>query len=109
VDQPEEGQRPTNFDIQVPPDLEGGTYANFLSVWHTGHEFTLDFGATQPPIVPGDPQAAVTLPCRVVARVKIPPSLIFDIIRALNGDMTKYEAQFGEIQRPGPPTEDEPQ
>jgi hypothetical protein len=102
------GGRPGSFNIQVPPDLEGGSYANFLSVWHTGHEFTLDFSVTQPPQVPENPQGAVTIPCRVVARVKIPPSLIFDMLRALNEDMTKYETVFGEIQKPEPPTEDEP-
>jgi len=108
VDQPGEGERPTNFDIQVPPDLEGGAYANLLGVWHTGHEFTLDFAVTQPPIVPENPQEPATIPCRVVTRVKIPPSLIFDIMRALNQNMTIYEATFGEIQRPQPPQEDEP-
>jgi hypothetical protein len=103
------GERPTDFNIQVPPDLEGGVYANLLSIWHTGHEFTLDFSVTQPPIVPEDPQEAVTIPCRVVSRVKIPPSLIFDILQAVNENMTRYESTFGEIQKPQPPQEDEPQ
>jgi hypothetical protein len=102
-------ERPTIFNVQLPPDLEGGAYANFLSVWHTGREFTLDFALTQPPIVPENPQAAVTVPCRVVTRVKIRPNLIFDIMRALNENMTTYESIFGEIERPGPTQEDEPQ
>jgi hypothetical protein len=37
-----------SFEVQIPPEQEGGAYANFLSVWHTGHEFTLDFAVTQP-------------------------------------------------------------
>ena len=102
-------ERPTNFNVQLPPDLEGGVYANFLSVWHTGHEFTLDFAVTQPAIVPENPQEAITVPCRVVTRVKIPPSLIFDIMRALNENMDRYEAIFGMIQRPEPRSEDESQ
>jgi hypothetical protein len=109
VEQSGAGERPTNFNVQLPSELEGGAYANFLSVWHTGHEFTLDFAVTQPAIVPDNPQEAVTVPCRVVARVKIPPSLIFDIMRALNENMTTYESTFGEIQRPQPTQEDEPQ
>ena len=60
-----------------------------------------DFSATQPPQVPEDAEAPVTIPCRVVARVKIPVTLVFDVIRALNEQMTAYEEQFGEIQRPG--------
>jgi hypothetical protein len=109
MEQPGAGERPTNFNVQLPPDLESGTYANFLGVWHTGHEFTLDFAVTQPPVVPENPTEPITVPCRVVTRVKIPPSLIFDIIRALNTNMTIYENTFGEIQRPETTQEDGPQ
>jgi Protein of unknown function (DUF3467) len=109
MEQPGPGKRPANFSVQVPPDLEGGTYANFLGVWHTGHEFTLDFAVTQPPVVPEDENEPVTVPSRVVARVKIPPTLIFDIMRALSENMTTYESTFGEIQRPELSQEDEPQ
>lgn len=35
-------QRELSFDIKVPPDLEGGVYANFMNIWHTPHEFTFD-------------------------------------------------------------------
>ena len=49
--------RPTEFQIAVPPELEGGVYANFLTAWHTAYEFTLDFSATQPTNIsdPDDP------------------------------------------------------
>ncbi len=91
------------FDIQVPPDLEVGVYSNFLSVWHSPYEFTLDFSQTQPPepVDPVDPESLVRVPCRVVARVKIPTTLIFAVLQALNGNMTQYENSFGSIQRPG--------
>ena len=99
-EQPQE--RPTEFQIQVPPELEAGVYANFLGVWHTAYEFTLDFAATQPPQVedPADPQGRVRVPCRVVARVKVPTGALFDVLRALNENMTMYESVFGEIRRP---------
>jgi uncharacterized protein DUF3467 len=93
--------RPTNFQIVIPPELEGGVYANFLAAWHTAHEFTLDFSATQPPQASPEGDEALNIPCRVVARVKIPITLVFDVIRALNEQMTNYESQFGEIRRPG--------
>jgi hypothetical protein len=109
MEQPGAGQQPTNFNVQIPPELEGGTYANFLSVWHTGHDFTLDFAVIQPPIRPEDESQPVAVPCRVVTRVKIPPSLVFDIMRVLNENMTTYESVYGEIQRPEPIQEDEPQ
>jgi hypothetical protein len=37
------------FRLYLPADLESGAYANFLAVWHTVHEFTLDFCSRQPP------------------------------------------------------------
>jgi hypothetical protein len=48
----------------------------------------------------------VRVDCRVVSRVKIPVTVLFDVLRALNENMTRYEQVFGEIRRPeGPPDE----
>lgn len=100
---PDPESRETHFQIIVPPELERGAYANFLSVWHTPYEFTLDFAVIQPSPVAeeDDPNSPVTVPCPVVARVKIPVTLVFDVLRALNENMTRFESRFGEIQRPG--------
>jgi hypothetical protein len=104
MDEEAQQGQPTTFQINVPMELEGGSYANFLTVWHTGHEFTLDFAATQPPQPqePGNPQSPVTVPCRVVSRVRIPPTMVFEILQALNTNMARYESTFGEIKRPEP-------
>lgn len=100
-----EGQGPFRFEISAPTELEQGSYANFLSVWHTPHEFTLDFATTMPTqsveTPSGDQETVV--PCRVVARVKVPVTVVFDMLRALNENLTKYEERFGEIRRPGEP------
>jgi hypothetical protein len=45
----------------------------------------------------------------VVSRVRIPVSVIFDVLRALNENMTRYETAFGEIQRPQHREEDQEQ
>ncbi len=106
-----EEERPQfNFRIDVPEGERGGVYANFLSVWHTPHEFTLDFAATQPPqrSDPADENSPFVVPCHVVARVRIPRTVIFDVLRAMNENMTRYEATFGEIQQPQPPAPPEP-
>lgn len=96
-----EAEPETHFRIDVPPEEIGGRYANFLTVWHTGHEFTLDFAATQPPQANADDaDAPVVIPCHVTSRVRIPVSLVFDILRALNENMTRYEERFGPIHRP---------
>jgi hypothetical protein len=93
-----------HFNVGVPDELEAGVYGNVLSIWHTPYEFTLDFASTQPPQVTqpeGDEPGTVEVPCRVVSRVKIPPTVIFDVLRALNENMTRYEDSFGSIRRPG--------
>ncbi len=94
----ESGQQP-EFQMVVSEELEGGVYANFLGVWHSPYEFTLDWCVTQPPQT--TEEGAVVMPARVVSRVKIPVTLIFDVLRALNENMTRYEQSFGEIRRPG--------
>jgi Protein of unknown function (DUF3467) len=93
-------EQPPHFRIDVPPKLQGGAYANFLTVWHTGHEFTLDFSATQPPEPPSEEGGPVTVPCTVVSRLRIPPTLVFEILQALNTNLAIYEGAFGEVRRP---------
>jgi hypothetical protein len=91
-----------DFVFHVPPELETGTYANILAVWHSPHEFTLDFAVTNQSVSAGE-NGPVTVPCSTVARVKVAPSVLFDLLRALNQNMTQYENEYGEIQRPGEP------
>jgi len=98
-------ERPIELKIDVPPELEGGTYANVLNVWHTAYEFTLDFGVMQQVGEPEDPDAALQVPVRVVSRVRIPVTLLFEVLKALNTNMTGYEATFGPIRAPQAPSE----
>lgn len=87
--------------------MTGGVYANALAVWHTAHEFTLDFAVHAEPPQPAQTdtgQTVIRAPHRLVARVRIPPTALFDIIRAINENMTHYESAFGQIRRPGPET-----
>jgi hypothetical protein len=95
--------RPIELKIEVPPELEGGTYANVLNVWHTAYEFTLDFGVMQQVGEPEDADSALQVPVRVVSRVRIPVALLFEVLKALNTNMSGYEATFGPIRAPEPP------
>ena len=97
----EAGEQP-QFQFRVPPELEGGAYSNMVGVWHTPHEFTLDFSVTLPV---AQTEQGMVLPCQVVARLKVAPTLVFELMRALNENMTRYEQAFGEIRRPEPPEE----
>jgi hypothetical protein len=79
-------------EVIVPPEQEGGAYAHYLNVWHTAHEFTLDFA-----VALTDDDAA---PFVAVSRVRLPVTMMFELIRDANAELTKYEARFGEIRPP---------
>lgn len=95
---------PVAFELHAEPGLRGGVYANTLLVWHTPHEFTLDFMVHAQPPQPAQTaqgQAVIKAPHQLVARVRISPSVAFEVIRAINENMTNYESAFGPIHRPG--------
>jgi len=88
-----------HFEIQVPEGSESGVYANFLSVWHADHDFTLDFCVTDQPRARDD--GSVNVFCRVAARVKIPLTVAEDMLRALADNVSRYEQVAGRIRKPG--------
>ena len=92
------------FESHSDPALEAGAYANGLAIWHTPHEFTFDFlVSSQPPRQARTPEGETVIraPHRLVARIRIPPTSVFDIIRTINENLTMYEQQFGQIRQPG--------
>jgi hypothetical protein len=72
-------------EIVVPEALIPGVYANGLLVWSTAHEFTFDFVSLQP----GNAGAQQ----HVVARVKLPPGILYAVLQAITTHMTTYEQQ----------------
>ena len=48
----------------------------------------------------------VHVPVRVTSRIRIPVTLLFEVLKALNQNMTNYEATFGPIREPEPPDEE---
>lgn len=88
--------RPARIEPVVSEEMEDGTYANFVSVWHSPHEFTLDFAVT---LTPRQTEDGLVVPAKVVSRLKISPTLIFDLLRTINHNMTRYEAAFGDIKQ----------
>ncbi len=41
-----------SFETHADPDLQAGSYANALAIWHTAHEFTFDFLVSSEPPAP---------------------------------------------------------
>ncbi len=90
------------FEMSIAEGDVIGVYSNFLGVWHTAHEFTLDFAVTQPAMAGADEEgnALTRVPCQVVARVRVPPTVVFDFLRTINENLSTYETSYGAIQRP---------
>jgi len=78
--------KPQEIQIQLPPDVQGGVYANNMVVAHTQEEFVLDFIMATPPVG------------TVNARVVVSPSHAKRIASALLENIAKYESRFGEVK-----------
>ena len=87
--------RSSQIKIQVDDAIKHGVYSNFLVVSHSAHEFTLDFCQ----VMPGGDGGAVK--AEVVTRVKVAPTMVAKIIRALDTNMTSYEDKFGMVRDVG--------
>lgn len=95
---------PTRFEIELPPEIQVGVFADFASVWHTANTFVLDFLATvQPPSPQVDEAGAVAatvLSAKVAARVRVPSEQIFLMIRALQEQADQWLAETGRTEPP---------
>jgi len=84
--------------ITMPPDKVAGVHADFVSAWHTPDTFVLDFAtlvqAAHPATDP-DGNKFVQLDAQIVARVKIPPGQVFEIMKALEKQLSAWEKETG--------------
>ena len=90
---------PRRMSVSATPETEIGVYANFVAVWHEAHCFVLDFAAyTQPPQLTADVESGeqfVDLRARLVSRVRIPPDQVFEIMKALEQQLSMWERETG--------------
>jgi hypothetical protein len=84
-----ERKTPIPLQIELPADVQPA-YANLARIAHAPAEFVLDFAR----FLPGDSKA------KVAARVVMSPVSVKMFVKALNDNLTRYEAAFGEIQLP---------
>jgi hypothetical protein len=97
--------REVNYDFEISSETRIGVYANVVYIWYSPYEFALDWGLADEGEAEDsdDPTSPLRVPVSIVARVRVPTGLIFDVLRTLNEAMTRYEAIFGEIRRPDEP------
>lgn len=86
MDKPNE-PKAKQIQIELDEKVGAGEYSNLAIVTHSPAEFVLDF--TQ--VMPGMPKA------RVRARLIMAPLHVKAFAMALNDNIQKYEARFGEI------------
>jgi hypothetical protein len=99
-------EAPRQFEIDLPPDLIGGAYADFANVWHTPAVFVMDFlTLAQPPREQVDAETGerhTIVPARVVSRIRIPPEQVFELAKALTQQLEFWERETGR-RTPGDP------
>lgn len=83
ADQPKQNK----LNIELPEEIAEGTYSNLAIISHSHSEFILDFVR----ILPNVPKA------KVKSRVILTPTHAKRLLKALNDNVQKYEAQFGPI------------
>lgn len=84
-DNPGQGQQ---INIELGEKEAEGIYSNLAIITHSPAEFIIDFTR----IVPGVPKA------KVHARIITTPQHAKMFLRALNDNIDKFEAKFGEIK-----------
>ncbi|NQV30210.1 MAG: DUF3467 domain-containing protein [Candidatus Marinimicrobia bacterium] len=82
------------IQIQVNEGVADGEYANLAIITHSSAEFIVDFVR----VMPGSPKA------NVQSRIIMTPSHTKALYRALEQNISKYEAEHGEIKMPEPMT-----
>ncbi len=78
------------LQIELKEDIAEGTYANLAIIAHSTSEFVFDFVR----MMPGVNKA------KVKSRVVMTPEHAKRLAMALQDNLMRYEAQFGEIRLP---------
>jgi hypothetical protein len=86
TEQTPETQPPHQMAIEIPGNLEA-VYSNFALITHSPSEMVVDFAR----LLPNMPKA------RVYARIVMTPMNAKLLLRALGENLSRYEAQYGEI------------
>ncbi|MDR1431094.1 MAG: DUF3467 domain-containing protein [Propionibacteriaceae bacterium] len=80
-----------HIQVRMPVELAAGAFADFIRAWHTDEAFVLDFAAfSEPPRMEDD---KVIRDATVVSRVRIPPSQVFELMKALEQQLSAWEKE----------------
>ncbi|MDD6552042.1 MAG: DUF3467 domain-containing protein [Prevotellaceae bacterium] len=83
-------QPENQLQIELSPEVAKGVYANLAIITHSSSDFILDFCT----VLPGMPKSPVS------SRIVMAPEHAKRLLMALQGNVTKYEQEFGKIKLP---------
>lgn len=98
MSEPERGGVPVEVNIDIPPELEGGVFANFAGIWTDEDGFVIDFAAVAEPPRKGENDTGgevLKVRARVVSRVRIPPRQAIELMRTLGAHLDQWERRHG--------------
>ena len=83
-------KNPNNqINIELSEETAEGVYANLAMIAHSSSEFVIDFIR----LMPGVPKA------KVKSRIVVTPEHAKRLLHALEDNINKYEASFGEVKQ----------
>lgn len=80
--------QPSQLNIEISEEVAEGTYANLAIITHSHAEFVIDFVN----VMPGTPKS------KVKSRIIFTPMHAKRFLKALEDNVTRYEAANGPIQ-----------
>ena len=89
----EQGQE---IQVEVPPEVEVGVYANFALVASGEHDFTIDFCQIAPRRDESEPPRV-----RVVSRVRIAPTFLGPLLQAISQNAFNRDEILRKAQEEG--------
>jgi len=84
----EEKKQQEGLNIELSEEVAQGTYSNIAIINHSPSEFVVDFIQ----MMPGVPKA------KVKSRIILTPQHAKRLMKALNDNILKFQAQHGEIK-----------
>jgi hypothetical protein len=84
------------IEVELPPELEVGVYANFALVGHGEHDFVLDLCQINPPREEGGPPRA-----RVVSRIRFAPTFVGPLLQAISQNAFRRDEALREATQGG--------
>ncbi len=99
---------PRAHSIELPTEHVVGVPADYASVWHTPESVVIDFLSSRKPAQVGerDGEQVLLHDLVVSARVRMPPTHVIELLKALERQLSMWETETGRRAPVDPPHPD---